>query len=210
LPVVAASPPQAADSPATAAGAAQPARVTLRNVPAGATITRNGVRVSSPRFALEPNQRHVIRVQAAGFEPWEETVRLAAGQTRALTVTLRRAQATAASPGAAAPPAAQPAQTQPQVQPQPQPAQPAPQPAAPAAQPAVGYLFVGSTPATASITINGQVARSNPVTNYEVPAGSVTIVFRWTDTGGVPRDTTITLRVSPGETVRRRVNLPVN
>jgi hypothetical protein len=70
-----------------------------------------------------------------------------------------------------------------------------PAPTAPTGQ--AGFLTIGSRPLS-TMTINGRSAPSNPVNNFEVSAGLVTIRFAVTDSSGTwTRDTTIA--VGPGE-----------
>jgi hypothetical protein len=181
-------------------------RLTISNLPPGGVITRNGTRVRGPRLTLEPNRNHVIRVEAPGYVSFSYTARLTPGEQQTLPLNLQRSAVASADParppnqpqsGGAAP---QPGATNPQ----PGAANP---PAGPAAS-ATGILFIGSRPATASMTINGRPMSTNPVTNHEVPAGAVRIQFRWTSAAGVPRDTTVVLTVEGGATVRR--NIPLN
>ena len=71
---------------------------------------------------------------------------------------------------------------------------------------ATGFISVGAR-ANAAITINGRSV-SNPVSQFEVPAGRVTIVFTVTDsTGQWPWDTTVT--VPAGQHVNLRYLRPV-
>ena len=68
---------------------------------------------------------------------------------------------------------------------------------APAVSAAPALITVGSRP-TSAITINGKPVASNPVSNFEVPAGRVVIRFQVTDSTGVwTVDTVFTL--APGE-----------
>lgn len=88
-------------------------------------------------------------------------------------------------------------------------APPAPQ-AAPTQAPVVtppaaatARITIGSLPATATMYINGQPVARNPVSNYEVPAGSVTVRFVVTDsTSGASWERTFTYNVPAGETLR--------
>ena len=66
-----------------------------------------------------------------------------------------------------------------------------------------GRLTVGSTPNTAQLYINGQLMRANPVANFEVRAGTVRIRLALLDgAGAVVRDTSFTVTVGPGDTLR--------
>ena len=89
-------------------------------------------------------------------------------------------------------------------------AAPAPVPAAnPPAASSTGFVTVGSRPATASLSINGRAMSSNPVRNFEVPAGTVRVQVSWINSAGTPKDTTVTLQVAPGATVSRNIILPM-
>ena len=62
----------------------------------------------------------------------------------------------------------------------------------------VGFITVGSRPSQAVMTINGRATPSNPITNYQVPAGTVRLHFDVSDSlGRWSYDTTIA--VAPRE-----------
>ena len=93
-----------------------------------------------------------------------------APRTRAAVPTGRVAQRevpAAAAPTSAQPPVAVPTAAQP-----------------PAAS-AKARITIGSTPATAQMIINGEPMVRNPIRDYEVPAGLVTVRFVVTDSTGV-------------------------
>jgi hypothetical protein len=56
------------------------------------------------------------------------------------------------------------------------------------------------------MTINGRAAPGNPVSDYEVPAGNVTIVFTVTDSTGT-WSVTRTFQVEPGRRNLGRIAL---
>ena len=76
----------------------------------------------------------------------------------------------------------------------------------------MGRITVATrNPADAAIFINGRPTNANPVTNYEVPAGTVTIVFRWTDAATGSRERSMTVTVAAGQTLNlRRIDLSAN
>ncbi|MFH1178027.1 MAG: hypothetical protein V1750_11520, partial [Acidobacteriota bacterium] len=199
--VAAAAAAQAMPPPATAS-----ARIVLRGVPAGATITRDGRRMSGPRFEVEPGRPHVLSVARSGFETWSQTVAPPAGEQMFVTVTMRPAAA-ASAVGA---PAGKPGETPtgkalPQVA-QPQPVQPAPQPAAQPtgaqtapAPAATGTLTVGTRPGSI-IYVNGTPLPS-PFRNRSVPAGTVTLRFQVQDSSGMWWAADRSVTVAPGQHV---------
>jgi len=152
-------------APAPAAtGVSRMARLELRGAPAGATFSLDGRRVSGPRFQAEAGRRHTVSVARTGFETWTSSVTPVAGQRTTVSVTM------------------QPSAGAPAVQPQPAVAQPQPTPVpvAPSVA-ATGFVTVASSPASATIIINGQAQQRNPVRDFVVPAGTVTIRFLVTD-----------------------------
>jgi len=188
----------AGTSAAPARAAASMGRIVLRGVPAGATITRDGRRVSGPRFEVEAGRPHVLSVAKSGFETWSQTVSPSAGEQMFVPVTLRPA---AAGPAAGAPTG----QAQPQAA-QPQPFQPVPQPTAqpPSAQAApapaaTGTLTVGTLPRSI-IYVNGTPLQS-PIRNRSVPAGTVTLRFQVQDSSGMWWAADRTVTVAPGQPV---------
>jgi serine/threonine-protein kinase len=191
-----APPPGAADTVAAASPPApvaeRPARLTLRGVPAGATVTINGRTIRGNTADLEPGRRYTIQVVQAGFEPWEQVVRPRAGEALNFPVALRPI-------AQAAPPAAPPAG-----------AAPAPaQPAGAAAQPSpatAAWISIGSSPLSAMV-IQGRPAPTNPVRNFEVRPGRVPVRFQVTDSLG-PWSVDTAFTIQPGETLNaRRIQL---
>jgi len=174
---------------ATSAAATGLARVRLRGVPSGATVTADGRRVRGSVAEVEGGRSHVLRVTMEGYEPWSRTVSPGPGEELPVTVTLRPAGAptTAAAP---APTVQAPAVSQAPVQP----------PAQPPAATGTARITIGSMPATATMYINSQPMPRNPMRDYEVPAGTVTIRFVVTDSTGASWEQTITRSVQAGET----------
>ena len=164
---------------ASARAAALMARIELRDVPAGATIALNGRRMRGSRFQAEGGRRHTVSVAKPGFETWSQTVSPAAGEQVFVTVTMRPA---ATAPTSTQPPVAAPTAAQ-------------PPPASGTAR-----ITIGSLPATATMFINGQPMPRNPMRDYEVPAGAVTVRFVATDsTTGVSWERSFTYTVQSGE-----------
>jgi serine/threonine-protein kinase len=194
-----------AAAPASAPAAASPARLVLRGIPSGALISRDGQRVRDTAMDLEPRRRHIVAVQAAGFEPWADTLIPRERQRINRTVRLRPlAQAAAA-------PVAWPQPLDIQLPPRPAALQlqlagqssgrvptPAPPTAAPATRTAAeptgaAYLSVESEPKS-SIYINDEAVPFNPVQDFRVPAGEVRLRFYVTDGAGTwSYDTTVTV-----------------
>jgi hypothetical protein len=172
----------------------------LRRVPSGALISSDGQRVLGTAMNLEPRRRHIVAVQAAGFEPWADTVIPREGQRITRTVRLRPLAQAAAPPqqaGQTAEPQVTPARLPAE---QPTQRQSVPPTSAPANQTAaaptgVAYLSVSSDPPS-SIYINGRPVPFNPVQRFRVPAGEVHLRFTWTDAAGTwSYDTTVTAAV---------------
>ena len=169
-------------APAAAAPSAAPALLVLRGMPAGASATVDGRTARGSRLALSPGTRHVVRVTAAGFESWADTLWPQAGDTIRRTVTMRAVAAQLA------------AQTPPPVQQQGLPT--AAQPSQAGTPGLTAFISVGSRP-LATLTVNGQSV-PNPASRYQVPAGPVRLHFVVTDSTGIwPFDTTVT--VAAGE-----------
>jgi len=176
-----ASPTSPSAATPTAAGAT-PALLLLRGVPAGASATLDGRPARGSRLSLAPGTRHIVRVTAAGFEPWADTLRPQAGDTIRRTVAMRAVPAQLA------------AQTPPPVQQQAQRAQA--EPAQPGTAGNTAFITVGSRP-LATLTVNGRPVQ-NPASRYEVPAGPVRLHFVVSDSTGIwSFDTTVT--VAAGE-----------
>jgi serine/threonine protein kinase len=174
-----------AATPTSAPAAASPARLVLRGTPSGALISRDGRQVSGTAMDLEPRRRHIVAVQAAGFEPWADTLIPREGQRISRTVSLRPFAQPAATPATGQPAGGQQPQRQPGVQPQAeQPGQavaPVPTPSrAPRTADTVGYLSVGTLPPS-RIFVNGRPATGNPLVRFAVPAGEVRLSFQVTD-----------------------------
>ena len=123
--------PAPAATPTSAPAAASPARLVLRGTPSGALISRDGQRVRGTAMDLEPRRRHIVAVQAAGFEPWADTLIPREGQRINRAVSLRRLAEPAATPATGQPAGAQ--QPPRQAAAQPQARQQAVQPAGPVA-----------------------------------------------------------------------------
>ena len=183
-PPSAATPPPASEvaRPAPAPLDTTPALLVLRGVPAGASATLDGRPTRGSRLSLEPDTRHILRVTAAGFEPWADTLRPQAGDTIRRTVAMRAVPAQLA------------AQTPPPVQQQAQRAQA--EPAQPGTAGNTALITVGSRP-LATLTVNGRPV-PNPASRHEVPAGPVRLHFVLSDSAGIwSFDTTVT--VAAGE-----------
>ncbi|MBI1722976.1 MAG: protein kinase, partial [Gemmatimonadetes bacterium] len=135
----------AAAPPPSTPASARLARLTLRDVPDGATVTRDGQRVRGNTVELTPGRRHTVAVAKPGFETWTENFTPREGQAITRVVVLR-ALAQAAAPPPQQPPAAPPQQAAPvqQAQPQLQPA--AAQPVAAPAPPTTGYISLLTNP----------------------------------------------------------------
>ena len=155
-------------------------------MPAGASATLDGRPTRGSRLSLAPDTRHIVRVTAAGFEPWADTLRPQAGDTIRRTVTMRAvaAQLAAQTP----PPVQQQAQRAEAAQAQPTPAQPSQ-----AGTPGLtAFISVGSRP-LATLTVNGRTV-PNPASRHEVPAGPVRLHFVVSDSTGIwSFDTTVTV-----------------
>jgi hypothetical protein len=168
----AATPPPASEvaRPAPAPLDTTPALLVLRAMPAGASATLDGRPTRGSRLSLVPDTRHIVRVTAAGFEPWADTLRPQAGDTIRRTVTMRAVAARLA------------AQTPPPVQQQAQPGTAA----------NTAFITVGSRP-LATLTVNGRSV-PNPASRHEVPAGPVRLHFVVSDSTGIwSFDTTVTV-----------------
>lgn len=177
-----------AAAPTSAPAAASPARLVLRGTPSGALISRDGQRVRGTAMDLEPRRRHIVAVQAAGFEPWADTLIPREGQQIDRTVSLRPLVQPAATPATGHPAGAQQPPGQAAAQPQAeQPGQavaPVPTPSrAPPTADTVGYLTVGTLPPS-RIFVNGRLATGNPLVRFEVPSGVVRLRFQVTDSSG--------------------------
>jgi len=205
---VGSAPPVAAEpvSQPPAAGAVT-ARLTLRGVPSGATVTLNGRRVRGSSADLDVGRRHVVSVAVAGAGTWADTitprdarpltrdVALRAPTTLAGTVPAQQAPAQAvqqqAVPSQAAPaPAGQPTAA---------PSQAPPAADAPAAE---GRLSMTVSPTPTTIFVNGRRVDRPNLINFVVPPGRVTLRFEGVDSIG-PWWADHALDVAPGETVRR-------
>jgi serine/threonine-protein kinase len=190
--------------PPAATRAVRPARLTLRGMPDGATVTRDGQNMRGNSVDLTPGRRQTVMVTKPGFEAWSETFTPREGQSLARTVTLRvlaQAPVTQQQPAAANPAPGSPSP--------PSAALPAPTPAVPTAAespaPATGRIFVG-TNVPAVIFINGARAPGNPVNNLEVPAGQVRLHFEVVDSlGGYVVDSAVP--VAAGQVFRHRFQL---
>jgi len=171
-------------TPGTAAASHQPAMLTLRGVPRDASVGVNGSVVRGSPVRLAPGVRQVVVVIAPGYEPWSEAITPRAGDALVRDLQLRPVPQRAESVAQSSPPAVQaptPAQEQPAA---PVAAAPTPRAADTVAAPATARITVGSTP-LAAMTINGRPVSSNPVSDYEVPAGRVQLRFQVTDSSGV-------------------------
>ena len=192
------------DSPAKTTPVPQPASLELRGVRRGATVTRDGQRVTGTSFDLRPGDTTRFVVSAQGFESWKQTFTPEAGQHLTANVALIPIRVIADLPETAKRSTAGPAtnQSAPTQQPvTPRQSAPASVPAPVVAAPDLAYLTIGSKPSS-SITINGRPAPSNPVSKFEVPAGRVVVRFQVTDSTGVWAVDTV-LILQPGE--RRNV-----
>jgi serine/threonine-protein kinase len=200
-----------AAAPPASGTATTTTRLTLRGVPRGATVTRNGARMRSNTMTVEPNRPQVIRIDAPGYEVYLDTVRLTPGQTRTLAVNMRRAatQTTAAAPPAAQP---QPAPAQPGGRPATPPSTPtsaatppanvpAPAPATPPAAAATGTISLFTNPRSA-VYIGSQPVGRYPVLNYQVPAGTLRLRFQVSDSTGLWWARDVVVQVAPGEVKR--------
>ena len=169
--------PAAAPAPPTAE---RMGTLVLRGVAPGATIFLDGRRVTGPRLVVQLDRRHVVRVEAEGFEAWSREVFASAGQS-AITVQMRSLTEPSGlrAPTAAAPTAALPP-SQPAQQPAEQPTQLQPAPPTQSTAAAVGYLTVGTVPRS-RIFVNGRAATGSPLIRFEVPAGEVRLSFQVTD-----------------------------
>jgi len=205
-----------AAAPAAAAPSAEPAagaRLVLRNVPRGATVTVDGRRRPGT-ITLTLSREHTVAVEAPGFQRWSQTVTPRDGRPVTLTAQLVPiAVAAAPQPDARVPPAApsygvQPQLTPPQGLPQGAAARPQPVPVQPQAEPppaaalppaatGAAWVTVGSRPQS-SIAVNGRPQQGNPATNVEVPGGRVIIRFTVTDSSGSWYDER-TFDILPGE-----------
>jgi hypothetical protein len=168
-PQSAATPPPANEAarPAPAPPDTTPALLVLRGMPARASATLDGTPARGSRLSLAPGSRHVVRVTAAGFAPWADTLLPQAGDTLLRTVTMRPV---------AAPIVAQSAS----------PLRPPP------AAGGTAFISVGSMP-LAALTVNGRPVPS-PAWLYKVPAGFVRLHFVVRDsTGSWSFDTTVTV-----------------
>ncbi len=167
------------------ATAARPARLTLRGVPDGATVTLDGQNVRGNVVDLAPRQRQIVMVTKPGFVAWSETFIPRAGQslTRSVALAPVAPQQPAASPSGAALPTPV-----------------APTVAAPAV-PTTGYLSLLTNPRS-TIYVNGQAAPRYPLVNFQVPAGTVRLRFQVADSTGLwfAQDRDVTVRA--GDTLR--------
>ena len=154
-------------------GPAQTARLTLRGVPAGATVAVDTQRwrgAPSGPVVLAPGVQHAVTVSATGFAPWRRSITAQPGEQVTLQVPPLRAE-TAAPPVAAAEPAA------------------------------FGTISVGSRPASL-ISIAGAPARLSPIWDQRVAAGNVRLIFTVTDSTGASWTWDTTVTVVAGESKR--------
>ena len=205
--------PAAAPEPTTPA--VSPTRVRFERLPRDAAIVVEG-QPGRPLMTVRPNRSLRVTIAAPGYQRWDSTIRVPEGRTLAVRPGLRPAAGAqvAQQPTGVAPapnrPAAPQATPQPVTPPPSREPAPAPGPAAnPPAASSTGFVTVGSRPATASLSINGRAMSSNPVRNFEVPAGPVRVQVSWINSAGTPKDTTVTLQVAPGATVSRNIILPM-
>jgi hypothetical protein len=153
--------------------------------PAADTLTVAGPTAAVPQQAVQDSAAAADSVRRA--DSLAAALRLAgtpAPRTRAAVPTGRVAQRDV-------PAAAVPAPTQPPVA--------TPAAAQPPAASAMARITIGSTPATAQIIINGQPMPRNPIRDYEVPAGLVTVRFVVTDSTGVSWERAFTYTLQGGE-----------
>lgn len=187
--------------------APEPASQPLALVPTSpAPVTRTDS--AGPALAAESSAAPSPPPVAAAPAP-----RRPRGSTERRSVTPAPSAGSPAAPTTAratpsAPPTRAPEIAPSQLVPQPAtpPSSPAPGAAAPTAVtrsvPDSGLLSITSTPATASITINGQRAPRNPAMNRPVAAGRVEVVFTWTDAAGSTRSKTVWVDVPAGRHIR--------
>jgi len=173
-----------APAPAPAGGAAAPRAgptvlFALTGVPVGAAITRNGRPVNGRSWSLEAGTAYTFEVAAPGYDRWRTS--FTAVRTNPASMPVAMVKTAPPAPAAPADTAATPLQ---------------PSPAAPS----TARITVGSRPGGA-MWINGRPAATNPVTDYEVPAGTVRLRFTVSDsTGFWTVDTTVV--VGPGDNRR--------
>jgi len=162
------------------------ATLRLRGVPRQATVAVDGRLVRGSRLTLASGASHVVRVSAAGFESWADTLTPTPGATLLRTVHLRPELGPPVSSQTPTAPAPQQVQDESSGSSGPVQTRLVPAP--------VAYITLGSRPLSA-ISINGKPMAVNPVVNYELPAGMVRIHFVVTDSAGVAwsHDTTVTL-----------------
>jgi serine/threonine protein kinase len=92
-----AAPPPTAQPAESAAG---PGTVLLRGAPRGAQVKVDGTPRTGTRLRLEPGE-HRIEVTAQGYQPFTQSVTVAPGAQRTVTVTMRADAAAAEVPAAA-------------------------------------------------------------------------------------------------------------
>ncbi len=163
-----------------------PATLRLRGVPRRATVTVDGRPALGSILTLASGASHVVRVSAAGFELWADTLNPAAGAALLRNVRLTPEPTRLPSSQTATAPAPKQVQEESSSSGGPAQANPAPPP--------VAYITVGSRPLSA-ISINGRAITINPIVNYEVPSGIVHIHFVVADDSGGAwsHDTTVTV-----------------
>ena len=190
---VGSAPPAAAELVAQppAAGAVT-ARLTLRGVPSGATVTLNGRRVRGSSADLYVGRKHIVSVAVAGAGTWADTITPRDARPLTRDVALRApATLAGAAPAQQAPTKA--------VQQQAAPSQALPAGDAPAAE---GRLSMTVSPTPTTIFVNGRRVDRPNLINFVVPPGRVTLRFEGVDSIG-PWWADQVLDVAPGETVRR-------
>jgi serine/threonine-protein kinase len=176
--------------PPAATPAVRLARLTLRGVPEGATVTRDGQNMPGNNVDLTPGRRQTVMVTKPGFVAWSETFVPREGQHLTRAVTLRelaQAPGTPPQPPTATPPAAAP---------------PVAAPAAAAPVPSgTAFISLGTNPRSI-IYVNGQAAPRYPLVNFPVPAGRLRLRFQVADSSGLWWAQDRDLTVGGGDTVR--------
>ena len=177
-----AAPPPTSEVAAAVPQAGRTVRFGLTGLPAGAAITRNGRHVNGRSWSLESGTAYSFQVTAPGYELWAKSITAGPSTPPSMRVDMVRKGAPTTQPssgGATEPTAAAPPEPSPAVS-------------------TTARITVGSRPSGA-MWINGRPSATNPVSDYEVPAGPVRLRFTVTDSAGIwTVDTTVV--VAPGET----------